>query len=452
MAVWSAVGLNDATEAQRIDAEYFDPAVLNIVDRIERKGGVRLDTICSVLTGRTPSDYTEDGSSIVVRSGDLITPLLYPSCGRPFLRTPTSRNLFSLEAGDVLISSIGMGSIGKISLVVDATALVTVSEVTVLRKLDGSLYPPEFLFAYLRTIAGQLQINREVTGATGQQHLLKSKVGRIVVPPCPESLGHQLEELCSQALQEVKKASLYYAEAESLLLNALQITKLDLRDDLIYERMFEEVNSSDRCDSEYYQPKYYRLLEHIQNTNSAVRLGDHLKEPVRRGLQAVYDLEGETVVINSQHVGKQAIEVDSNRRTTINFVLDNRNKGKVQKYDVLLNSTGYVTIGRAQTLLDDLNAIADSHVAIIRPNATLDPVYLGVYLNTIPGYLQTERNWTGSSGQIELRPESIENFQIWVAPKEVQQTIRDRVEAAHSSRQKASQIFNEAQKAVESIL
>ena len=60
------------------------------------------------------------------------------------------------------------------------------------------------------------------------------------------------------------------------------------------------------------------------------------------------------------------------------------------------------TIGRSQVLLDDESAVVDGHVSIIKPKPGLDPVYLSLYLNTLPGQLQTERNWTGSSGQIEL--------------------------------------------------
>ena len=81
-----------------------------------------------------------------MRSGDLVAPLIYPECGRAFLRAAKSSRLLFLEEGDVLISSIGMGSIGKISLVMDADTFATVSEVTVFRSKG---YPPEWLFTYL---------------------------------------------------------------------------------------------------------------------------------------------------------------------------------------------------------------------------------------------------------------------------------------------------------------
>ncbi len=72
-----------------------------------------------------------------------------------------------------------------ISLVVKASSLVTVSEVTILRNCE---HAPEYLFAYLSSSTGQAQIEREITGATGQQHLLKSKVGNILVPDLPDGI------------------------------------------------------------------------------------------------------------------------------------------------------------------------------------------------------------------------------------------------------------------------
>ena len=121
----------------------------------------------------------------------------------------------------------------------------------------------------------------------------------------------------------------------------------------------------------------------------------------------------------------------------------------MRKYDVLLNSTGYITIGRAKTLLDEPFAVVDSHVTILRPKPPLDPVFLGLFLHSIPGFLQTERGWTGSSGQIELRKDVIENFTIWNAPRTLQDDIRDLVERSHAARDESRRLLKEAKRMVE---
>lgn len=183
MAIIGTARFCDIEEADRLDAEFFDPTDLALIERLRGTGGKPLGILCEVLNGRTPEYYSSDGAIPIVRSGDLASPLIYPGCACDFLRTDKAERLVYLMAGDVLISSIGMGSIGKISIVMDAGNFATVSEVTVLRSRG---YPPEVIFAYLTTLAGQRQIIRQITGATGQQHLLRSKVETILLPPAPK--------------------------------------------------------------------------------------------------------------------------------------------------------------------------------------------------------------------------------------------------------------------------
>lgn len=221
MPVWSKVSFGAVQEADRIDAEHFDPQDLEIIEQLLNNGGVRLggvNGVCGkILNGKTPSGYSDDGEDLVVRSGDLTSPLIYPTANG-FLRTQRLPRAARLKVGDVLISSIGMGSIGKVSLVMDATDLITVSEVTILR--DSSI-PPEFLFSYLRSAVGQRQINREITGATGQQHLMKDKVGRIVIPPSTDGVCKQLKALLTAVWEEERSVATRYAEAAALVARSL---------------------------------------------------------------------------------------------------------------------------------------------------------------------------------------------------------------------------------------
>lgn len=182
MAASSIVALSEMVAEDRFDSEYFAPVNIATARRLVAMGAVPLGKNCDVSNGRTPPEYTEGGDSWVVRSGDLVRPLVSRAFGQAFLRADMSANGVSLSRGDVLISSIGAGSIGKIGLVTDPADLVTVSEVTIVR---SSRYTPEFLFAYLSSWAGQNQLNRQVSGATGQQHLIKSRAEMILVPPPP---------------------------------------------------------------------------------------------------------------------------------------------------------------------------------------------------------------------------------------------------------------------------
>ncbi len=126
-------------------------------------------------------------------------------------------------------------------------------------------------------------------------------------------------------------------------------------------------------------------LPYAQFSGRPVAEGDFLSESPTRGLQPLYDEAGDVLVINSQHVGTQSIDLESNEKTTAAYAARSKGKGSVRQYDVLLNSTGYITIGRWQAMLENVAALVDSHVTILRPKPELDSVYLAMFLNPRPG-------------------------------------------------------------------
>ena len=159
MVVWSTALASHAINEDRLDADFYKPGDLAHLARALNRGGKPLGDICRVLNGRTPATYSEDGRLPVVRSGDLVNTLIYPGNGQPYLRTIPDPSYVSLQKGDVLISSIGMGSIGKVAIVTESADFVTVSEVTILRACP---FAPEFLFSYLSTVVPQLTLGPPV--------------------------------------------------------------------------------------------------------------------------------------------------------------------------------------------------------------------------------------------------------------------------------------------------
>ena len=83
------------------------------------------------------------------------------------------------------------------------------------------------------------------------------------------------------------------------------------------------------------------------------------------------------------------------------------------------------------------------------PEVGLDPVFLSVQLNSIIGQMQVEQYFKGSSGQIELYPAEIKEFQIWLPSKDIQLKIRQHIESTHTARQRTYLLLAAAQRAVE---
>ena len=150
-------------------------------------------------------------------------------------------------------------------------------------------------------------------------------------------------------------------------------------------------------------------------------------------------------VINSKHVLRNEVRSDDENR----LALCDESSLLIEYGDVLINGTGVGTIGRTAAYLHETPALPDNHVTILRPSSTLDPVYLAVFLNSLAGQLQVEQRLHGSSGQIELYPSDIAEFQVCLVPKSLQLDIREQVEQSFTERNRATRLLDAAKRTVE---
>ena len=58
MPILSTARYAEASEADRLDAEFFDPEDIALIARLKQEGGKPLGVVCDVLNGRTPADYS----------------------------------------------------------------------------------------------------------------------------------------------------------------------------------------------------------------------------------------------------------------------------------------------------------------------------------------------------------------------------------------------------------
>jgi restriction endonuclease S subunit len=123
------------------------------------------------------------------------------------------------------------------------------------------------------------------------------------------------------------------------------------------------------------------------------------------------------------------------------------------KYDVIMNSTGWGTIGRANCIMHQEKTVVDNHVTIIRcDEGQCNPVYMAVFLNSKMGQMQTEKWLSGSSGQIEIYPADIGRYVVYLPSMEFQQKIADLVTRSWETLQKARKLLEEAKHKVENII
>src|SRR5262249_21179742 len=116
--------------------------------------------------------------------------------------------------------------------------------------------------------------------------------------------------------------------------------------------------------------------------------------------------------------------------------------------------------GRASWFQLEPPALADNHVTILRPHPDIcDPIYLSLFLNSPLGRAQSEQFQTGSSGQLEIYPQHIQQFLVFLPQQkngfvdlEWQRRLAAKVEAVSLARSTSNQKLEEAKKLVEDAL
>jgi type I restriction enzyme M protein len=454
MTVLRLSEVQDDNRVFRFDSQYFAKVALDAEKRIKQGTWDELQKVATKIESfgayalTNFFTYVEEGIPFLrclnIRGG-------FTDFSDVLHITPEAHALLAkstVRPGMVLLTM--SGSVGNAAVALDSWQYPINSNQDIAKITPKSNLDPYFLAAFLDSRYGQVQIERLPVGSV-QQHIFLWMIERILVARFSlhfeKTIGVQLRA----AYDRDAAAAVAVERAEQTLLRALDLEDWQPPEPLTYQRQASEAFAAGRLDAEYYAPAYDALFERLRK-NGAVRLGDLMRQPIRRGISPEYIQEGDLLVINSQHVGKTHIILDDNRTTNyslLNPADEGVRTGIVQRGDVLLNSTGRITIGRCQCLLDDVVAVVDNHIAIIRPNEEIDPVYLACFLNSRPGLMQTERGYSGSSGQIELRPDVIADYLVWHAPDETQRAIRTSIERAHSARREARTLLEQAKRAVE---
>lgn len=257
--------------------------------------------------------------------------------------------------------------------------------------------------------------------------------------------SYHFQSIIEKAIKLLEKSKSLYTQATQLLDDALGLNQIEFEKEKSYTVKFSEIVRGHRMDAEHFTPSYDQLVKLLSDKEQLSQFS-HLLKYNKRGKQPTY-AEAGLPVLNSKHIRVNQINFVSLRVA----IPPDLPQLIINKGDVLINGTGVGTIGRAAPFLEDLSALPDNHVTILRA-PDLDPGYLSVYLNSQAGQIQVEKYLRGSSGQIELYPNDIAKFLIWEAPKELQSEIGDMIREAYQKEKESKQLLEQAKQEVETLI
>ena len=348
-----------------------------------------------------------------------------------------------VKPGDIVVSQ--RGTIAQFAMVTDEYEqwVASANLISILRSQKADF---GYLLAFLNSRVGLSQVMRLQSGQV-QPKIITDDVKSIrVYLPTPD-VQRSIGDLTRESHRLLRRSSSLYAEAEASLLAELSLDDLDLSHQPTYTQSFSQAWTAERLDAEHFQPKYQYVINAIQHTGQWVVL-EEIATFCQRGAQPVYVENGPVRVVNTKHLGPMLLSGDL--ETTSEEYWATHEEAKLRLNDVLLYSTG-AYIGRTNYYPSSERAIGSNHVTIIRTTDVCNPVFLALFLNALPGLSQTDQRAHGSA-QREIYPDDIKQFIVWLPGRSKQDTLAQKVIDAHTAREEANRLREEAKRRVEEMV
>lgn len=449
MITFSIIQKSQLEGATRLDAEYYQPEYLMLNDKLSGQPRL-LDIAKNVVCGPfgsaiLNSDYRDSGIPLL-RVTNLNNDFI--NCEDViYIEENLSDSLKRYQAfpNDIVVSQ--RGTVAMFSLVTDEYKKYNISA-NLISILNSGKINFFYLLAFLNSKFGLDQILRKVSGQV-QEKITTDDIKDILVFLPKEEIQDEIANLVIKSYDETKNSKLLYQQAEGLLLEELGLKKFDVEQSLFSIVNLSDVQSANRIDAEYFQEKYKKLIEKIQNKNSK-KLGEivSMKKGIEVGAEE-YREEGK-VFIRVSSMTKFGI-VESDQKYLSDKLYENlKNDFEPKKGEILL--TKDATLGIACVLKEDIQGIVSGGTLRLKlKDAEVEAEYLALCLNSIIGQIQAERD-AGGSIIAHWKPEQIKNVIIPILPKETQQKIDDLVRQSHEARKKAKELLEEAKKKVEEMI
>ena len=349
-----------------------------------------------------------------------------------------------LKKGDVLLSIVG--TIGSLALVYSNREATCSCKLAILRPKDN--VKAEVIAVFLKSIFGQMQINRFIRGAV-QKGLLLEDADQLMLPLIDEELSCVIQKTVIEAYDLEQESSTLYLSAMDVINKLLHIDIVEASKQSTYcKTLSNSFRLTGRLDAEYYQPKYDELFNQLSKFKTK-RLGGEngivsMQKSIEPGSDAYRD-KGIPFVrvsdVSKFEISKPEIHLSEEN-------IQNVSELYPKKDTILFSKDG--SVGIAYKIDKDEKMITSGallHLTVRNVSEVL-PDYLTLVLNSPIVQLQAERDSNGAIIQ-HWKPSEIENVVIPILDINIQKEIASKVQESFALRHRSEQLLEFAKQAVE---
>jgi restriction endonuclease S subunit/predicted nucleotidyltransferase len=277
---------------------------------------------------------------------------------------------------------------------------------------------------------------------------------KILIPPRPiqDHVAEIMEEAYKQRKKKLKEAEDLLAGVNDFVLNKLEIEIPKIEEKKTFVVTLKDLKEGKRQDVFYYQPKFKKLMEAVENSQYEVgELGDVIGNFIKGNLPKHEDKEGEAKILQIRNITLNG-DFDLTDILTAKSSSVSGNT-KLKKGELIFVITG-ATIGKVAVFdLDEEIYLGGDMVKTDVKN--VNPLYLLSVLLSPVGQPQINQHVTGATNK-HLSPGDIKSIKIPIPPIEIQNKIatevRRRCRLAKRLRKEANELLEEAKKCVKWII
>ncbi len=357
-----------------------------------------------------------------------------------------------LVPGDVILTSSGLGTIGRAALFLSSELATVDNHVSIIRCRSAKLHGG-YLVAFLNSRFGQAWCTWGTTGSTGQLELNRDRVAEFQIPLPARSIqtyiGVKLElaERCrsrSLALRSSAASALTADWGWSEKLSGWQNQPGTIAH-MVEPRMFD-----DRLDPEFYRLGFLAVEEWL-DAQECWHLSELVEPPVK-GVQPSYDPDGTVPALTVTHVDPFVLDRSGATGFVTEDWLSQNGRARIEAGELLYTVTGPPLGETVVVEKFHLPAAVNSHVARVR----LRPEFkfrhlLAAMLNSPLGQLQTTRYSKGIR-QKELYPSDFIRFRFPKLSSEVCSRLEKKFAASCRLVEQARILVQEAKADVEALI
>lgn len=447
MAVWNEVQYSNIN-LDRFDAEYFRKDFEENLSFLQKTGSCRrLGTLFSYIKRGSQPKYNENGTIRVLRSVNVgfmnFNKTRQEYVTQQFLNTNARGGV---EKNDILVTSTGVGTLGRTSIWHFDKPAYCDGHITILR---NGVVDPFMVTAFLNSKYGLKQFDQNYRGSSGQIEIYPFDISKFLIPEILFEYEKEIGGFLRKAFKLQEKSKMIYNKANELLDKALGLNDIQFKNEKSYTTSFSEIVTNNRSDADFYQSKYRQLAIHLDNLDT-VYLGSICM--FNKGYEvgsALYTEEG-PLFIRVSNLSKEGI-VEGGSDKYISSITYNQYKShQPQVDDILLTKDG--TIGTCYVVDEEVEGIISSGILNLTLNdLDIPKEYLALVINSKICRMQATRDCSGAL-ILHWKPEQIRKLRIPILSKSLMNELSDLVIESKKAQKKSKELLDQAIQEVESLI